>query len=255
MSNIRTDFVRVYARPDHRIDRVEAEWITWMLLGPRGSYHVPVVVQGGPGGRYADIQYGSGKSPDVVDFCADHVGGRRYSAIWGRRYDEGADADEIWRDDVNDGPRRSCRYGFDEVRIAITGDRPPVAATAAWRRQPDGSWRLPVAGSYRAGNDRTADVGPEATPTTTLPEPDPAALATPTTPSSAGAALIRVDPPWLGPLADKHPGVTHIEFRWRGRIVHRAREDDDEVEGRSWQHRCADDWDNCLDPEFLRFAG
>jgi hypothetical protein len=255
VSNIFTDSVRVYAGRDHRIDEVEAEWITWMLLGPRGSYHVPVVTRGGPQGRYVDIQYGSGKSADIVDFCADQIGGHGYSAIWGRRFDEGSDADEIWSDHVSDGPRRYCRYGFDEVRVTATGERPPVASHAPWQRRPDGSWRLPVAGSYRTGNDRHADVGPSAAPGTVLSEPASTALPTPTTPNSWGEALIGIDPPWLGPLADEHPGVTHIEYRWRGRLVHRARVDDDDLDGRAWQHRCADDWDNCLDPEFLRFTG
>lgn len=254
MSNIFTDAIRVYARPDDRITGVEAQWITWMLLGPRGSYHVPVVTRCGPEGAYVDIQYGSGKSPDIVNFCQDHAP-YLYGALWGRHYNEGGDQDIIWRGDVNDGPRRYCRYGFDEVRVATTtGDRPPVGPEAPWRRHPDGSWRLSVAGSYRTGNCRYADVGPMATPATPLPDPPPAALPTPTTPNDGGEALTALHPHWLAPLADDHPDATLIEYRWRGRVVHRAREEDD-WDGPAWQHRCADDWDNCLDPDFLRATG
>lgn len=257
MSNIFTSFVRVHAQPDRRIDRIEAEWITWMLLGPRGSYYVPVWFRCAPDGGYVDIQYGNGKSPDIVDFCDDHVGSWRYGAIWGRVFDEGGDQDVIWHGHVNDGPRGYCRYGFDEVRVTAVGDGPPVAPERPWRRHSDGSWRLAVAGSYRSGNDRhTIDIGPDATPATPPPEPGPADLATPTTPNAWGEALTAVDPTWLAPLADAHPGVTLIEYRWRGRLVHRAREDHDEAEGLpTWQHRCADGWDNCLDADFLRFTG
>ncbi|MGI5231281.1 hypothetical protein [Actinoallomurus sp. CA-142502] len=55
--------MRVHARPGRRIDEVEAQWIAWTLLGPGGSYRVPVHVRRGPEGRYAEIPYGSGKSP------------------------------------------------------------------------------------------------------------------------------------------------------------------------------------------------
>ncbi|MFC7644325.1 hypothetical protein ACFQX6_29135 [Streptosporangium lutulentum] len=81
VSNIYTDFIRVYAQPNWRIDEVEAQWITWQLLGPRGSYHVPVVIRCAPAGQYVDIQYGSGKSHEIVNFCKNHVG---YFTIWGR---------------------------------------------------------------------------------------------------------------------------------------------------------------------------
>ncbi|ADI10559.1 hypothetical protein SBI_07439 [Streptomyces bingchenggensis BCW-1] len=253
MSNIFTDAIRVHARPGDRIDAVEAQWITWILLGRRGSYHVPVLIRREPDGAYVDIQYGSGKSPDIVNFCEDHAP-YLYGAIWGRHYNEGSDRDVIWQDDVNDGPYRYCRYGFDEVRVTTTDDRPPVAPEAPWRRHPDGSWRLSVNGSYLTGNCRQADVGPMATPTTPLPDPPPTALPTPTTPNDWGDPLRSIDPRWLAPLADEHPTATLVEYRWRGRIVHRAREDDD-WDGPSWQHRCADDWDNCLDPEFLRATG
>ncbi|MES4901624.1 MULTISPECIES: hypothetical protein [unclassified Streptomyces] len=259
MSNIFTDAIRVYARPGDRIDGVEAQWLTWMLLGRGGSYHVPVVTRCGPEGRYVDIQYGSGKSPDIVNFCQDHAP-YLYGAVWGRHHNEGRTKDVIWQGDVNDGPYRYCRYGFDEVRVATTsGDRPPVApeadaAAAAWRRDPDGSWRLSVNGSYLTGNCRDAEVGPMATPATPLPDPPPTALSTPTTPNDWGESLSALDPLWLAPLADQHPAATLIEYRWRGRVVHRAREDDD-WDGPSWQHRAADDWDNCLDPDFLRFTG
>jgi hypothetical protein len=263
VSNIFTDFVRVYPQHGHLIDRVEAMWITWALLGPRGSYHVPVVTQLGPEGSYADIQYGSGKSADIVDFCEDNVG-YRYRAVWGRRFDEGGDEDVIWQDDVNAGPRRYCRYGFDEVRVVSTGEQPPVAAELPWRRGSDGSWRLPVAGSYRTGNDRAAEVGAAAVPGD-VPVPRGA--------GRSGEPLLALDPPRLGPLADRLPGVALVDFSWRGRLVHRAGAGRNpegaarqgppaaqdwaggDPEGDGWRHHCADGWDNCLDPDFLRFTG
>lgn len=260
VSNIFTDFIRVYAQPGHHIDEVEAQWIAWMLLGPRGSYHVPVRVRCGPQGRYAEIQYGSGKSPDVVNFCENHIGYWRYSTIWGRSFNDGGSEDVIWQDDVNDGPRRFCRYGFDEVRVITAGGQPPVVPEAPWQRQLDGSWRLRVAGSYRTGNDRFASVGPCATAAVDPPAPDPAdlPLSTPTTPNIHGEELSSIDPPWLAALTEAGSAAVLIEYRWRGRIVHWSSFQSDERYNDpdpEWQHRCADDWDNCLDSEFLRFIG
>jgi hypothetical protein len=253
MSNISTAFVRIYARRDDRIDQVEARWITSILLGERGSYHVPVWIRLSPLGDHVDVQYGSSKSAGLLDFCDYHIGG--YEAIWGRSFYDGGDEDMIWQDHARDGQMRFCRYGFDEVRVQTDGDGPPVAPDAAWVRGPDGSWRLPVAGSYRTGNDRTilgCDPGPAPRPI----EPSRTGLATPTTPCEWGRPLIGTDPSWLAPFGGEGPAVSAVsvvEFRWRGRLVHRVRQDATTFRG--WQHRCADDWDNCLDPAFLRYTG
>ncbi|MEU6745321.1 hypothetical protein ABZ914_03745 [Spirillospora sp. NPDC046719] len=259
MSNIFTDFARVYARADSRIDEVEAQWIAWMLLGPRGSYHVPVCNRRGPQGRYVDVQYGSGKGNGLGEFCENHVGWA-YSAIWVRRFDEGGSQDVIWHD--ADGPSRFCRYGFDEVRVTTADGRPPRAPEASWRRHPDGTWRVRVAGSYRTGNNRSPRVGPgpSATPTTVQPPPDPAdlPLPTPTTPSIDGEELTSIHPSWLDSLTHDDSTATLIEYRWRGRVVHWASFQPDEAcldPDPDWRHRSADDWDNCLDAEFLRLTG
>ncbi|MGP3990653.1 hypothetical protein [Streptomyces sp. 3N207] len=255
MSNIFTDFIRIYARPGDSIRNVEAQWITWRLLGPRGSYNVPVHTERSPDGRFVDIQYGSGKNPASVE---EEVGWG-YSAIWKRFYNEGGDQDTIWHTDdtdVNEAPARYCRYGFDEVRIRTAHSAPPVAPQAPWQQHTDGSWRLATRGSYRTGNDRSAvkEAGPCATPALPPPQPGTTGLVTPTTPNFYGDELDALDPPWLAPLANGHPDVTLVEYRWRGRLVHRVREED-ELWGRDWQHRCADGWDNCLDPHFLDFTG
>ncbi|NSC25411.1 hypothetical protein FM076_31370 [Streptomyces albus subsp. chlorinus] len=238
MTDIFTAFIRVYARPPARewpkrrelIDEVEAQWITWMLLGRSGSYHVPVHTRRPPGGAYVDVQYGSGKSSEIAGFCELPY----YQAIWGRSHDEGSGVDVIWRDDVNKGPRSYCRYGFDEVRVVtVGGQSPQVAPRAPWERRTDGSWRLRAAGSYLTGNDRSAAVGPCASPTTPLSGAmgeevwgiSIAGLATPTTPNYDGEALTDVDPPWLPPpwscCDPRHPGgrgtepVPHDWSTWR----------------------------------------
>ncbi|MEV0646014.1 hypothetical protein AB0I28_12190 [Phytomonospora sp. NPDC050363] len=251
MGNIYTNFVRVHAWPGHHVLASEAEWITWRLLGPFGSYYVPVWFQVAPDGSFVDVQLG--RSHHIVDFCEELVGEAGYRAIWGRWFDEGGDRDEIWSEDVNDGPRRFCRYGFDEVRV--TARNPPVAPEK-WHRAEDGTWRLAVDGSYRTGNDRSyIDIGSRATPGMPLPETEEPILATPTTPNDSGRALTALEPQWLAPLADEELDVERIDYLWRGRVVHRGFWGPNREGEREWQDRAADDWDNCVDAGFLRFNG
>ncbi|MDW6063093.1 hypothetical protein SAZ11_40135 [Streptomyces sp. FXJ1.4098] len=63
MSNIFTDAIRVYARPGDRIDAVEAQWITWILLGRRGSYHVPVLIRREPEGLTSTSSTARARAP------------------------------------------------------------------------------------------------------------------------------------------------------------------------------------------------
>ncbi|WP_131737742.1 hypothetical protein [Actinomadura roseirufa] len=164
-----------------------------------------------------------------MDFCRDYIGTGPYAAIWARHFNEGGTQDVIWQDDVNDGPRRFCRYGLDEVRVVAADEGrlpacvadadggPPRTPGEPWRRDPDGSWRRRVAGSYRAGNDRSAEVGADATPATVPPEPEPAdrALATPTTPNLFGDEPTRVDPPWLASLTEGRSGAALVDWYHR----------------------------------------
>ncbi|MFF2552517.1 hypothetical protein ACFVUS_16045 [Nocardia sp. NPDC058058] len=260
MSNIFTDFVRVYAQTGHSIQHSEAEWIAAMLIDfargdhrSVGSYWVPVWFRVAEDMSYADIQYGSGKSLGMMDFL-DQLNAERYRAVWVRHYDEGGDQDVIachYPDDEG----RFCRYGFDEVRVSSAGARPSFAPERDWRRHEDGAWGLTVSGSYRTGNGREdMEIGPCAGLTRSPSPQTESALSTPTTPCYYGDTLAAIDPPWLEALADASPELTLVEFRWQGRVVHRARMEDTEW-GREWEHRSADDWDNCLDAEFLRFTG
>ncbi|MFB7721645.1 hypothetical protein [Nocardia sp. NPDC056100] len=260
MSNIFTDFVRVYAHPGHRIQHSEAEWIAAMLIDfargdhrDVGSYWVPVWFRVAEDRSYADIQYGSGKSLGMEDFL-QVLNTERYRAVWQRQNNEGGSQDVISRNHP-EGESSLCRYGFDEVRVRSAAARPPCAPDQDWHRNADDIWRLAVPGSYRTGNERAdMKIGPLAGLTRPPSPQTESSLTTPTTPCYFGDRLAAIDPPWLEPLADEPPDSTLVEFRWRGRIVHRARMEDTEW-GRDWEHRSADDWDNCLDAEFLRFNG
>lgn len=138
--------------------------------------------------------------------------------------------------------------------------RSPELPEAPWQRESDGSWRLGITGSYRTGNGRSLSVGPRIAPTPEMPQPDPEKLPlpTPTTPTTDGEELTSIDPPWLAALTSERSAVTSVEYRRRGRTVHWASFQVLEQCWETvpdWHHRCADDWDNCLDPEFLRFTG
>jgi hypothetical protein len=258
MSNILTEYVRIFARPGHRIFQYEAEWIAVnVTVGPdgdgRSTYFVPVHLRIGADRRWVDIQYGCGKGHGLWDFWDRYGDSERYEALWVRLFDEGSDHDVI---EEGPGPdRRFCRYGFDELRVTMVDERPPVGPPELWDRLSGRIFRAKLNGSYRTGNGRTdshanGDVGL----LTPLTEPTEPWLATPTTPCCRGTELAAVEPDWLEPLADYHPDVTEMEYRWRGRVVHRARHEQTEY-GPDWQHRNADDWDNCLDPRYLAATG
>ncbi|MVU76271.1 hypothetical protein GPX89_03325 [Nocardia sp. ET3-3] len=263
MSNIWTAFLRIYAAPGRRIDHGEAESLAATFSANDGdewrnhdgSYWVPVHFRVAEDGRYADIQYGDGKGLGLEHFLQDCYDGSRYSALWGRHYDDGSDEDLIYRRDIDD-ERRFCRYGFDEVRVTTTnGDRPPAGPPGHWRQIGDSTWAVAITGSYRAGNDRSdMEIGPCVTMSAAPSPPGPSDLITPTTPCFHGNRPTAVEPGWLRPLIDGHSKVTGLECHWRGRIVHRATHEDTEGAGIEWCHRNADDWDNLLDPAFLEFT-
>lgn len=271
VSNIITDFVRIHAWAGHGISRAEAEWISERLLSDRGSYWVPVTIHLAPSRSHVDIQYGSGKSTGMVEFWADY--GDQYDAVWTRSYDPARSFDLIWSGDPNTGYRqaRSCRYAFDEVRVtgpagglpAIGGDaRGPRNASGDWQPYADGVWRSLVRGSYLTCNSRVdMNTGPRlrgvdwnAPRISTRPS----GLSTPTTPCYDSVSIEVLEPAELAVLTtgrSTRPPARRVEFFWQGRLVHRAQEDHDDFLGeRTWQHRSADGWDNCADPEFLSYS-
>ncbi|GAB4585766.1 hypothetical protein [Nocardia sp. IFM 10818] len=264
MSNIFTCFLRVYAAHGHRIDRREAEWIAAAVSSndgdpwrsTDGSYWVPVHYRVQDGGGYVDIQYGDGKGIGLEHFIDDSYTETRYRALWRRSHNEGSDEDVVARRDVVD-EGRVCRYGFDELRVeTTTGGYPSAGLPSWWRPAGDGIWTMAVVGSYRTGNDRSdMGIGPCATLTDRSSPPGPSDLMTPTTPCYYGNDVSAVDPAWLQPLINGHPDVVRAQCRWRGRVVHQAAFEDTEWGGVQWCHRNADDWDNFLDPEFLRYEG
>ncbi|MFW5420516.1 hypothetical protein J0910_28280 [Nocardiopsis sp. CNT-189] len=266
MSNIYTSFLRIPALPGRSIDRGEAERIIGLILNDRGSYNVPVAVRPAADGSLLDVQAGPGKNPDFYDFWYDHPD--RYACVWERFFDEGGSQDVISRhgQDGESGDHGPVWYGFDEVRVAGPADRLPGlgAPSASWEPVGDGLWRAGVAGRYQTGNDRTdiGKAGPCAMDVEWDPpvtEVAPGGLVTPTTPTYDRAETVRSEPDGLRPLlehgdrdAGGEPRVERVELLWRGRVVRRARPEPDVCgEGREWEQRSADDWDNCLHPAYL----
>jgi hypothetical protein len=270
VSNITTDFIRIYAWQGYEIGSAEAEWIVEELLSDAGSYWVPVTVRLADDHGYVDIQYGGGKGAGIGDFYDRYVD--QYDAMWGRVNDPAWDTDRIWLGDPNrEWPYRTCRYGFDELCVTTVdghGDDLPDVPGEQWHRHDDGTWRISVTGIYHTSNSRTDldhnRVGPGARLSkrawdVSWPVLRSGGLATPTTPAFDGSSMHLVQPVQLRPLLanrwpEPPPGIHQLEFRWRGRLVHRVRSEDGEIHGRpTWQHRSADDWDNCVDPAFVEF--
>jgi hypothetical protein len=270
VSNIWTDFVRLYALPGYEIASAEADWVVEQLVGDRGSYWVPVTVRLADGRGFVDIQNGGGKSVGIVDFWDDFGG--QYDAMWVRAdYGDGA-CDAIYCGDPNGESHRICAYGFDEVRVTprsgVEADLPQVTG-AQWRRSGERAWRLLTTGVYHCRNSRV-DMDHHSGPDVRAgkrawqvpwPVTGSGGLLTPTTPAYDDTSIAVVEPVQLRQLFEDdhlwprgHPGIEVVECFWRGRLVHRVRYEDDEMERRpTWQHRAADWWDNCVDSAFIEF--
>lgn len=266
MANIFTNFLRVLPHPGETITTGEAEWIVGRVLNDRGSYNVPVSVRRPADGGLLDIQAGSMKNPDFHAFWEDAPA--RYAFVWERFFDEGGDFDDLrgYGPDGQESAFGPCWYGFDEVRVtAPAAALPNLGAHAAgWTPFGDGRWRAELDGRYRAGNDRT-DIETAGAGSRKVEWNPPVAgvgqggLATPTTPAYHPTEVGGVEPDALQPLvvhcyrdAARHPQVERVELLWRGRVVHRSQwEYEDACAEYEWDGRNADDWDNCLNPEYL----
>ena len=263
VSNIFTEFVRFYLHPGASMSAPEAEALIARVIGERGSYWVPVWYDRTTPGRL-DLQYGSGKSVGLFGLSPDDLAA--VEEVWVRFADEGADVDVIYTwapaldEDVPDGygRKRPCRYGFDEVRVVARDRRAAMRALPSelpWQETAEG-WRLACEGSHLALNTRTdMGIGPGV-----LFGDDgrrtPGGVATATTPSHGATSIGAVEPAALAALVQKGDGaIERVDLQHASRLVHRAGwgtvawSKCDE-----WQSRCADDWDNCRDEDFVRDA-
>ncbi|RNL86626.1 hypothetical protein [Halostreptopolyspora alba] len=265
MANIFTNFLRIVPHPGQAIGPDEAGWIVERVLNDRGSYNVPVAAHRASDGGLLDIQAGSRKNPYFHDFCEEHP--ERYAFVGERFFDDGGTVDtmfglgpgEEWSDF---GP---CWYGFDEVRVlGAAVHLPAVGTRSGWAPLGDGCWQASLVGRYQTGNDRAdiAKAGPCSMKVEWNPpvaDVQPGGLATPTTPAYWDVDIMGLQPAALEPLvvhgslqADDRPQVERVELLWRGRVVHRTQmEYDDVLEEYVWEQRSADDWDNCLNPQYI----
>lgn len=264
MSNIYTEFARLYLRPGVRLTPVEVEPLLDRILGERGSYWVPVWYEISAG-SHVDLQYGSGKSAGLNNLEAEELA--PFEEIWVRFANEGSDFDEIyeWSPELGESawdgyPRhRPCRYRFNEVRILATDpsiDR-FLPAGLSWHRKGD-ELRAVCVGSYLALNGRIdMEVGSRVRLGTDSKR-TPGGLPTPTTPCHGSARVSKVEPSEIGSLIENGDDrVERVELLHAGRIVHRT--EWGKRRGRApagdSRSRCADDWDNCIDAEFARLRG
>ncbi|MDC0745486.1 hypothetical protein [Polyangium mundeleinium] len=265
MSNIFTEFARLYLGPGEVLTAPQAESLLERILGERGSYWVPVWYDLATPG-YLDVQVGSGKGAGLYHLEVEEL--VQFEEIWVRFADEGTDADVIYEwapvlgESAFDGyrRRRPCRYAFDEVRI-VSRDQTLL------RRLPEGlpweetaeGYRVACAGTHLALNERIdMAVGPGARFGTDV-ERTAGGLPTPTTPCHGGSTPVRaVEPGELGAWVQRGDRtITRLDLLHAGRIVHRAawgrryeRSPEDE-----WLSQCADGWDNCADELFVRVRG
>lgn len=260
MSNIYTEFARLYFRPGITLTAPEAEDLLERILDERGSYWVPVTYDVSDP-RFIDYQYGSGKSAGLHNLEAEQLS--LFEEIWVRLADEGSDKDVIYQwspmlgDTYPDGyPRkRPCRYAFDEIEIVLTEKKRKawIPSGVPWKITPNG-YKAACLGTYLTLNTRNdMDLGPCARLHTPRKPAD--GFSSPST-SCYDLALLTL-PGAQAELAKllelEQSGIARIELRYWGRVVHVAqwaphRHDEN---GTEWQQRSGDDWNNCVDEEFV----
>ncbi len=260
MSNIYTKFARLYVCPGIRLSQPEVESLIDRILDERGSYWVPVWYDA-TRADYIDLQYGSGKGASLYNLEPEDLA--PFEEIWVRLADEGSDDDIIfsWAPILNetqhDGApnRRVCRYGFDEVEIFTESTEKTRALFShfPWEKTATG-WRASIVGSYSTLNQRSdmemgsgLRLGSETSRT-------PGGFPTKTTPCHWGSSLKEIQPMGICALTEMVDlKITRLDLRHAGRIVHQALWSgrDDGPAWMRWNYRNADDWDNCVDDEFI----
>ncbi|NKY87206.1 hypothetical protein [Nocardia veterana] len=260
MANIASTFVRMDLRDpaDVLLEREVLEEI----LGPPGTYHVPVWSR--QDGGTLDLQFGVRWGGEGV---ADRIWNTfrgRVTSVWVRWYNDGGEFDDIEHRPMAPWPLRSnvycyrggtwirrCRYAYDGIRVTWRTVPGAAAATlGGWRWHRDGAAHIAAAaGDYLAGND-WCDL---------LDDPT---LATPTTPTR-GIGPYEGDfeyEPFRWWRAAQLPAAlsdsdlslilcaaTRLELTWHGRAVMVMARDD----AGAWRFFSLDDWDNCADPAYL----
>ncbi len=260
MANIATGFVRLFPKHDPHPHLLPVGDILRLLCGWEGrSYHVPVFVRQNEFSLVTDFQFGDkwaayhGIEEVWEQYRSD------LEAIWWRNYDSGGDHDSIgWIDEA--GPShtlpghnpRWCCYGFDHLRITWQRGHAIFGVGMPWDKDAYVT-SIAIRGSYRAGNDRCNLL---------LGDPDRSPMPTPTTLTRGYDTdqltwdLDEFRPPFAQLLSICQTHAESVEFLWNQRLVRCQRSAIHGASGRRyWQNYSLDDWDNCVDADWLAFSG
>jgi hypothetical protein len=259
MANIATGFVRLIPKTNDFYDLPVGDILKLLLSSWEGkSYHVPIFVRQDEVTLVTDFQFGGkwGVTYEAKEVWYEYES--VLEAIWLREYDAGGDHDRImWLDhtDASYQQIKRCRYGFDSMRITWKINRVPDDFGLQWTKS-ENAWSLAVQGSYFAGNDRCS-LGlydPGNTPMKTL--------TTLTRGRGIEDELVWVlDEFQLMPtdlISHVQDSTDIVEFFWKGRLV-RIQKREATIRYPSlqskpgWHEYCLDDWDNCVDSDWLAF--
>lgn len=261
MANIATGFVRLIPTPQSQYLPV-GDILNLLCSGWRArSYHVPIFVRQNEITLVTDIQLGGRWSVTPQTYKVWMKYRSVLESIWIREFDSGADHDTMvhinhdnyffyeYKDNF-----RLCRYGFDHIKITWKPDFIPFEINSHWIKDGD-VWSIAMKGSYLAGNDRCLLLlsDAEVTSMKTLTSLTP------------GRNLERLSWPWdfdeLQPLPTEvfshiENNAVSVEFYWKQRLV-RLRRREGKIRSSwqvGWRQYCLDDWDNCVDKDWLAFS-
>jgi hypothetical protein len=243
MANIATVTTAAFVKPDVPRGRVTARALLRAMTHYGSTYCVPVWTYDDYPRRCIYVQHGEKWSPTGVNgaWARYHT---VLDALWVRWYDSGDDFDVIFRHDR--GSSRLCLYGFDAVRIVLAPGAGPVALGAGWSACGPGVWESALGGSYLAGNNRS-DILADDYPT----------LPSRTSPVCAGVCAlggfnwsnVEMPPELAGLTPILAACAAGVELLWHGRPTRVYR-----LRGERWWVWPLDDWDNCVDADWLAFC-
>lgn len=265
MSNILTSYFRIYPKNKKVIAPELQQYLLKNIVQAYnrfGSYWVRIEKRWHESENALDIQFGSGKNYHTEDYILENPELYKDYYVWERRSNESGGSDRIHKyyfcqekgfvDDIGE----NCKYGFDKIKI-IGSDLEKYFSDFLIAQIENGI-ELAIEGTYFSVNDRSfQDLIEDSEYYGPCLGYDSGYIAPQ---FCEDGYIISIKPPELGKVLEKlktcqisSSEIESIEFFWKGKIVNKQQWGVNELGHQDWLIYQGDNWDNCLNENFLKF--